>query len=659
MFLRVLPPEVLVAEVAQFEANGSAAKEVSLPMQMILGQLPSGKVEMTLQELMPYIPSGYLKPTDTITGFFATAVVLPLMDVVMRIPPDLLALRPDQKEVDASVINMADPFTEEALREQAQAARAQSETNIIEESQAPQEEFVPRDKVGKSIAPPRRSGPEPVTMPPISTFPPAPMPPVAKTPTAPSPFVSPTPASATPPPVFSRPSVSPAAVPPAAPNLPEPTGKTGVLQQPISSVPKSRVETTALPPVLPPARSTIPLPNRPSATQPTSLPPPVAAMPPAAPVPPVPRHTGPIPAPPPPRHTTVLPSPSQIAPSGLTPVPTPEIEVPLADTVPLPAPPLPPTDDLQRLAALAMAQLGDDEAETEPGPEPEETSLPVEVSQDEPPIMAATKPLPRATTPIPQLTTPEFSLPVTAVAAPLSRAVTPVSHLSTGDLPSPPVAAQPLPPPPAAAATEPGAEAPVAFNLNTCTAEDLIQNIPGCSRELAGSIIAHGTEIGAFKAIDELLDVPGMTRLAYTELTGEAPPANRIGLSLNELLGFPFEMRVSLKDVTERITCWPDVTGCVLSQNNGLSLVGTTPKGVDMNAIVAFAPRMFDTLNRSFVEVAGKETDTLSIPTSETSFHLFRNQDLYLIIMSRLPQMPERHLKVARLVIAELSTRKD
>jgi hypothetical protein len=49
----------------------------------------------------------------------------------------------------------------------------------------------------------------------------------------------------------------------------------------------------------------------------------------------------------------------------------------------------------------------------------------------------------------------------------------------------------------------------------------------------------------------------------------------------------------------------------------------------------------------------------LVIPSTGTSFHLFRNRDLYLIIMSRLPQMPERHVKVARLALAELSTRRD
>src|SRR6201999_183957 len=152
-------------------------------------------------------------------------------------------------------------------------------------------------------------------------------------------------------------------------------------------------------------------------------------------------------------------------------------------------------------------------------------------------------------------------------------------------------------------------------------------------------------KIGSYKRLDDLLDVTGMTKAAYTNLTGEAPPENRIQLTLNELLNFPASQDVSLKDVTDRIACWPDVTGCLLSQSSGLSLVGTAPEGLDKEAIVAFAPRMFDTLNKSYSEISGEETDILIIPSAGTSFHLFRCKDLYLIIMTRLPLMPERHVK--------------
>ena len=619
MILRCLPPEVLAEDISKFEANGTAATEIGLPMNMILGQLPSGKVEMALQDLIPHFPPGYLQPTEAIASYLPSIISLPLMDVVMRIPPDLLALRPDQKDVDAAVINMADPFTEEILREQAEAARKQAaaQTNIIEESQAPQEEFVPQAMAAtaKMIAPPRRPPSEPLSQPAAKiavATPPPPMPPVTKLPT---------------PPVLGGLRPPAAATPPPAPSLPTPT----------------RSATSALP--LPPRPTTV-LPTRPPApvTMKFDTPPATASSP---PVPPVPRNTGSIPAPPPPKHTTSVQLPRRtglIAPALAQGVPPQPVAVPRPlPVVPPPAPVAPtpdPTpeaiapatspDDLQRLAALAMAQLGDS-TETEDISAPAEQPAP----EPEPTTAVAPEPEPPVEEPAPVLPEPE-------------------PFVATAPEPEPMPAPQAVAPAPA-----PAASGSMAFNLNTCSAEDLVKNIPGCSAELADSILAHRAKIGSFKKLEDLLDVPGITKAIYTNLTGEAPPENRIPLSLNELLGFPADQNTSLKDVTDRIACWPDITGCVLSQSSGLSLVGTVPPNVNKAAIVAFAPRMFDAINKSFTEVSGQDTDALVIPSAGTSFHLFRNKDLYLIIMSRLPQMPERHVKVARFVLAALSIRKD
>jgi competence ComEA-like helix-hairpin-helix protein len=619
MILRCLPPEVLAEDISKFEASGKAATEIGLPMNMILGQLPSGKVEMTLQDLIPHFPAGFLQPTESIGSYLPNLVSLPLMDVVMRIPPDLLALRPDQKDVDAAVINMADPFTEEILREQAETARRQAQTNIIEESQAPQEEFVPRDQAGtaKSIVPPRRPTAEPL------------VPPRA----AGAPFTPPTV------------TVAKLPTPPPMNNL---HGAAGLPQPPSISVstPRSISASGGIPS---PTRSTTALPTRPQSPvtmQIDTIPLPQAS----APVPPVPRHTGPIPAPPPPRHTTTLsmstrtdsvpeltPNPEPVATEGNTsPVPPPEQTV--AASVAAGAPDT-GADDLQRLAALAMAQLGEtDETPAEAVAAPEATTEePSPVNAETAASMAATVPL-------------SDPVPVPRIAP-----AKPPQSLPSRPIPAIPVAA-PVVEPEATAAASSGS---VAFNLNTCTADDLVKNIPGCSPELAGSIVQYRSKMGTFKKLEDLLDVPGITKAAYTNLTGEAPPENRIPLSLNELLGFPADQTISLKDVTDRIACWPDVTGCVLSQSTGLSLVGTVPEGVDKTAVVAFAPRMFEAINKSFAEVSGQDTDALVIPTTGTSFHLFRNRNMYLIIMSRLPQMPERHVKVARFVLAALSVRKD
>ncbi len=524
--------------------------------------------------------------------------------------------------------------------------------------------------------------------------------------------------------------------PPSTPPLP-PAATAPALPPPVARTPTGQIPT--------PVRMSAPLPPRQPPAQPPS-----ATI--GAPVPPVPRNTGPIPAPPPPRHTTNLPTAARrtgtlaslsqsltgaaraaaaaAAASGATAagliiereeakepaappvVPSePEAEAqaseaePVAEDSAAPAPDA-NKDDLQRLAALAMAQLGEAEEPIEPPvdkPVPVTSFSPLNERRTQPvtvlPGTAATEPPPVEATPEPKPTPepapePEASEPepveepirapepIAAFVPEPIRAPEPIRVTEPfADAPEPirapePVAAAPepirtAPEPIRAPAPEPAFEDPthghgvdgsasaVAFNLNTCTAEDLLHHIPGVTPVLAAAVIAHRNKIGTYAKIEDLLGVPGMTGEAYTGLTGEQPPATKPPMSVNELLGFPVLQHVTLKDVTDRIACWPDVTGCLLSQSSGLSLVGTTPAGLEKEAVVAFAPRMFDTLNKSYAEITGEETDVLIIPSSGTSFHLFRSKDLYLIIMTRVPLMPERHVKVARMVLTGLANRKD
>lgn len=357
-------------------------------------------------------------------------------------------------------------------------------------------------------------------------------------------------------------------------------------------------------------------------------------------------------------------------------------------------PPATNAEELKRLAALAAVELEDKEISDQPAvPEPAKPeSAPAEPTPERPPIFASHEPAATAPDkPAPDLKQFVFNAPEKPAPAPASP-VTP-----SYEKPAPPAAATarfrlpetvreaaqttPInpfvgeavptarttrfsPPSPVTSAPSPITESQVlpsnpppatAINLNNCTADDLMP-IPGMTRALAAAIVSHRDKLGEFHKLEELLDVPGMTSDIYANLTGETPPSG-VHPSINELLGFPLEQELSLKDVTDRICCWPDVTGCLLSQKNGLHLVGTAPDFLDKEAIVAFAPRMFEDVNKSFIEITGKQTDELTIPTTGTSFHLLREKDLYMIILSRLPLMPERHLKIARFVLAGLSSR--
>jgi hypothetical protein len=266
-----------------------------------------------------------------------------------------------------------------------------------------------------------------------------------------------------------------------------------------------------------------------------------------------------------------------------------------------------------------------------PKPAPASTPIPPPVEKMEPGFAATAR-----------LKLPEFPVRELTQTAPLAAAPTaePIRAPASAPIPipepaRPAPAAEPAPTrmappvPPSYSITESQILPPspaTAINLNNCSAEDLLP-IPGMSRPLAAAIVQHRDKIGEFHKLEELLDVPGMTREAYSNLTGETPSSG-VHPTINELLGFPAERELSLKDITDRIVCWPDVTGCLLSQKNGLHLVGTAPDFLDKEAIVAFAPRMFEDVNKSFTEITGKQTDELIIPTTGTSFHLLREKDL-------------------------------
>ncbi len=115
LILRLFPENLLAVSLKEFETSAEATQEISLPVSAILPQLPSGRIEMTIQDLVPHIPAHLLKSPSEMAAQMSTVVRLPLMDIVMRIPPDLLALRSDQREVDSSVTSMNDPFVIENI----------------------------------------------------------------------------------------------------------------------------------------------------------------------------------------------------------------------------------------------------------------------------------------------------------------------------------------------------------------------------------------------------------------------------------------------------------------------------------------------------------------------------------------------------------------
>jgi competence protein ComEA len=76
---------------------------------------------------------------------------------------------------------------------------------------------------------------------------------------------------------------------------------------------------------------------------------------------------------------------------------------------------------------------------------------------------------------------------------------------------APAASAQESQPPAAATSTKP------AINLNTATIEQL-ETLPGIGRKTAERIVEHRTKSGAFKRIEELMNVKGIGEKSFLKL---------------------------------------------------------------------------------------------------------------------------------------------
>ncbi|MEM1059680.1 MAG: helix-hairpin-helix domain-containing protein [Verrucomicrobiota bacterium] len=631
---RILPPEVLAIDPNEMEAHPEAQQDVAVPLAKILPQLPSGKVIMPISEVVSLLPASLLQPAEQIQPHLASTVSLPLMDVVMRIPPDVLQPRPDQKQVDAAVVNMADPFTEEILREQAEKARREAEAA----QGAPPAE-----------APPPQPQPASTTRPPTSPLPlprgggaPPPVNPPTPPPDHPEEETGATQTIKMPAPMAPPPPAAGAPAPPAPPAPPA-----SLAASPPPPAPPAPPAAAPAPPAPPSPPATAPAPPAPPA-------PPAAA--PAPPTPPAPPAAAPAP-PTPPAPPSPLPQPPEPAmgASASGPLPPTDSPEPEEEAAPPPPPAGEMTDEMKALLAKAEAEMGD--APGAPAP-PAPPLPPKPPSGPKPPTarLSGGKKPPLAATFDDES---DLNLPSKAEMAmkgPEQKAETAPVPPAPPLPPKPPTAEEPAEPKAEVEVSAPkGSESdrPRELNLNTCDVDQLVKLI-GCPRILAEQIVRYREDNGDFEALEDLLGIPGITPLTYAMLTGQEVDALPELDSINDLLGFDPAMEVTLKDITERISHWPDVNGCILGQASGLPLVGNVPDFVDMSSVMAFCPRLFTTVNKDFKEFSGDLTDEIALPTNRTSYYILKKGSLYMVLLSKRRQLPERFLQVARLVLSKV-----
>lgn len=171
-----IPQTVLLDDAAALVGGPAGQGTFRLPLGLVLPMLPSGKIEFTIGDLVGFAPEGIIHPPEALGEWMAQPVLLPLPEIVMRIPPEMLLLRRDQKQIDSVVLSMNDPFSPEVLKAKAEVARAAAEASALQASltgQPPEvPAYVPEPAAVSSVpVPPAGVPPEPVPAPPADFSP--------------------------------------------------------------------------------------------------------------------------------------------------------------------------------------------------------------------------------------------------------------------------------------------------------------------------------------------------------------------------------------------------------------------------------------------------------------------------------------------------------
>jgi competence ComEA-like helix-hairpin-helix protein len=682
VLVNAMPRELVSCDVGTLAASPDGQREVAVPMSTVLAMLPSGRIEFPAREVIGWLPPGL-----TVTAAEAPEnypVSLPLATVVPRIPPEMLAIRPDQKDVDPAVRNMNDPFTKEMIDKLA-AQNSQAVEAAPTPPAPPTPEPIPAPVEEPSLADQfaGMGGTDPA---PAEAQAPMEMEPElqAETPEPAMDFPTfPEPAAAEAEPDFA--SLRELAL--QASQETETTAEAESEPEPEALPAEEKgfaPEVEAEPEAVAPAQKF----ELPSDFGVKTIDDPLTAKitvpPPSVPQPPevqdLESFAFPDPEQSPAEEVAATPEPEPESGAVLEPsaeftpgdfsLPEPEPE-PVAITKPEPEPEPEPVPEPEPIAELEPKPEPEPEpevvAEPEPEPEPEEPGAVVEPEpQPEPEPVQATEPEPA---PLPK---PEFKLPVLPPKPPVIPRPSPVEPSERFTPPEPPKvqpAIGPVVRAPVAKSTpasrkpevskveQPAVETDskeIRINLNRAGVEDLTK-IPGVSPRLARKILAWRELHGDFKEFSQLLSIPGMTKDIYRQFTGDPDSETSLSAQINLLLGAKLDEKLSLRDVASHIHRWPSIQGCIIAGAEGLPIAKDVTDGDLAESISAFLPKIMQNINDSMEQIKAMPANEVHIVSEEIGYFIYRRKSLFLVMLSSEKDLPEYYGKVVRALLQELT----
>ncbi|HVM61745.1 MAG TPA: helix-hairpin-helix domain-containing protein [Verrucomicrobiae bacterium] len=166
----------------------------------------------------------------------------------------------------------------------------------------------------------------------------------------------------------------------------------------------------------------------------------------------------------------------------------------------------------------------------------------------------------------------------------------------------------------------------VLANLNRWSLADLAR-IESIGPVLAKRIIEFRDTHGGFKSIDDLHQIPGISRRLFHSLA--SPPRRQ----LNRLLGVEHNDELTLQEIVRLTSQMKGMAGCILAMSDGVFLTGELPGQLDRETISVFAPQLFRKVGRYMRELRAGRVTRLSVFTDQQPISIFSAGDIFLIVL--------------------------
>lgn len=146
--------------------------------------------------------------------------------------------------------------------------------------------------------------------------------------------------------------------------------------------------------------------------------------------------------------------------------------------------------------------------------------------------------------------------------------------------------------------------------------------------------------------------------LSVPSLTANSDsPRIRLSPTINKYLGLDDRAEITFNDVMLQVRRWPGVSGCVITGKDGLPISAVVDDMAFSKSLSAFAPKIVSRVSELFVDLGMPEVQELHVPMDDVSTFLFREADVYFILLYKDASIPDWYRKVIKAVLEEIVSR--